>query len=162
MHSTQTDRPNSVEEGTRTVQHHCSPATNAQAPPGTANPEPLSTKPTINIPVKSSSFSTMNPPLAQNIRKLTNGTVVHNDIFPIPTTDNTGMTSSTLLSSASAPPASAALDLFILTFNCAKNLIDVPVFSAHLQGALGQNSRSAGLPDLVALYVGPPFVTLFL
>ncbi|KAK4168669.1 Endonuclease/exonuclease/phosphatase [Cladorrhinum sp. PSN259] len=44
---------------------------------------------------------------------------------------------------------SSALDLFILTFNCAKTLINVPVFSAHLHAALSQNAT--GLPDLVVL-----------
>ena len=43
----------------------------------------------------------------------------------------------------------STLDLVILTFNCAKNLIDVPVFAAHLQQALGQNATT--LPDLVVL-----------
>src|SRR6478752_7562276 len=47
--------------------------------------------------------------------------------------------------------APSTLDLFLLTFNCAKNLIDVGVFSTHLQAALSQNA--SGLPDLVALYV---------
>ncbi|KAK4211719.1 DNase I-like protein [Rhypophila decipiens] len=59
------------------------------------------------------------------------------------------MTPASVLSSSSAS-AAAALDLLILTFNCAKNLIDVPVFAAHLQGALRQNSGGDGLPDLVA------------
>ncbi|KAK0655889.1 Endonuclease/exonuclease/phosphatase [Cercophora newfieldiana] len=44
--------------------------------------------------------------------------------------------------------APSTLDLLFLTFNCAKNLIDVGVFSSHLHGALSQNA--AGLPDLVA------------
>ncbi len=43
----------------------------------------------------------------------------------------------------------STLDLFILTFNCAKNLIEVPVFAAHLQKALGENGT--GLPDLVVM-----------
>jgi len=45
--------------------------------------------------------------------------------------------------------APSTLDLFFLTFNCAKNLIDVGVFSSHLYGALSKNA--SGLPDLVAL-----------
>lgn len=56
----------------------------------------------------------------------------------------------------------ASLDLFVLTFNCAKNIIDVDVFARHLQGGLqqhgqrreGDGSRSEGpvqLPDLVVL-----------
>jgi hypothetical protein len=51
------------------------------------------------------------------------------------------------------PPSStmgpSTLDLFILTFNCAKNFINVPVFAAHLQQALSQNAT--GLPDVVVL-----------
>jgi hypothetical protein len=41
------------------------------------------------------------------------------------------------------------LDIFLLTFNCAKNLINAPVFATHLQAALTQNASS--LPDLVVL-----------
>lgn len=41
------------------------------------------------------------------------------------------------------------LDLLMITFNCAKNFINVPVFANHLQTALGQNATS--LPDLVVL-----------
>ncbi len=44
--------------------------------------------------------------------------------------------------------APSTLDLFILTFNCAKNLIDPSVFASHLHGTISQN---AGLPDLVVL-----------
>jgi len=50
--------------------------------------------------------------------------------------------------------APSPLDLFLLTFNCAKNLINVGVFSSHLYGALSQQNATtvgAGLPDLVAL-----------
>ncbi|KAK3310839.1 Endonuclease/exonuclease/phosphatase [Chaetomium strumarium] len=43
--------------------------------------------------------------------------------------------------------APSTLDLFILTFNCAKNLIEASVFASHLHGALLQNGT--GLPDLV-------------
>ncbi|KAL2017068.1 hypothetical protein VTK56DRAFT_2641 [Thermocarpiscus australiensis] len=43
----------------------------------------------------------------------------------------------------------ATLDLFILTFNCAKNLINVSVFASHLYAALSRNAT--GLPDLVVL-----------
>ncbi|KAH8886712.1 DNase I-like protein [Thozetella sp. PMI_491] len=43
--------------------------------------------------------------------------------------------------------APSTLDLFMLTFNCAKNLVNVAVFSSHLQAALSQNAT--GLPDLV-------------
>lgn len=45
--------------------------------------------------------------------------------------------------------APSTLDLFILTFNCAKNLINASVFASHLHGALTQNAT--GLPDLVVL-----------
>lgn len=44
---------------------------------------------------------------------------------------------------------SAVLDLLVLTFNCGKSLINVPVFAHHLQTALSQNA--SGLPDLVVL-----------
>lgn len=49
--------------------------------------------------------------------------------------------------------APSPLDLFLLTFNCAKNLINVGVFASHLYGALSQQNATvgAGLPDLVAL-----------
>jgi hypothetical protein len=47
--------------------------------------------------------------------------------------------------------APSTLDLFILTFNCAKNFVNPPVFAAHLHGALSQNAT--GLPDVVVLYV---------
>ncbi len=50
---------------------------------------------------------------------------------------------------ASSNMGPSTLDLLILTFNCAKNLINVPVFAAHLQHALTQNAT--GLPDLVVL-----------
>ncbi|KAJ3467268.1 hypothetical protein MRS44_004832 [Fusarium solani] len=45
------------------------------------------------------------------------------------------------------PPSS--LDLLYLTFNCAKNLLDVPVFATHVQTALRQNATT--LPDIVVL-----------
>jgi hypothetical protein len=62
-----------------------------------------------------------------------------------------------------AGAAAGALDLFILTFNCAKNLIDVGPFASHLHAALlwgvdGSGTRTATglkgaemLPDLVCL-----------
>ncbi|KAK3336411.1 DNase I-like protein [Cercophora scortea] len=54
-------------------------------------------------------------------------------------------------SSSSTPPAAtmtpSTLDLLILTFNCAKNLINAAVFAPHLQAALLENA--AGLPDMV-------------
>lgn len=51
------------------------------------------------------------------------------------------------------PPASnmSAVDVFFLTFNCAKNLVNVPVFATHLASALRERPADAGLPDLVAL-----------
>lgn len=65
-------------------------------------------------------------------------------------------TSSSATSSSAALPAAAtmaaAVDVFFLTFNCAKNLVDVPVFATHLLSALGQRESGPGvLPDLVAL-----------
>jgi hypothetical protein len=45
--------------------------------------------------------------------------------------------------------APSTLDLLMLTFNCAKNLINVSIFAHHLQAALSQNAT--GLPDLVVL-----------
>lgn len=45
--------------------------------------------------------------------------------------------------------APSTLDLLILTFNCAKNLINVPVFANHLQSAFGQNATT--LPEVVVL-----------
>lgn len=44
----------------------------------------------------------------------------------------------------------AGMELLVLTFNCAKNVVDVPVFGGHLRDALlGQD----GLPELVVMYV---------
>lgn len=50
-------------------------------------------------------------------------------------------------------PAStmSAVDVFFLTFNCAKNLVNVPVFATHLASALRERPADAGLPDLVVL-----------
>lgn len=59
----------------------------------------------------------------------------------------------------------SAVDLFVLTFNCAKTVIDVDVFARHLRGALGQygvQAHAGGvanlveLPDLVVLCVHRP------
>ena len=41
------------------------------------------------------------------------------------------------------------LDLLVLTFNCAKNLINVPVFAGHLQDAFW--GHGGALPELVVL-----------
>ena len=54
------------------------------------------------------------------------------------------MTSAT--TSAMRPPT---LDLFYLTFNAAKNLINVPVFAHHLYNAFGEDATT--LPELVGL-----------
>ncbi|KAJ4419998.1 hypothetical protein N0V85_000749 [Neurospora sp. IMI 360204] len=68
----------------------------------------------------------------------------------------------------------STIDLFILTFNCAKNLINVAVWAAHLkaalsaQGAAGKGNGNA-LPDLVVFslqevaplaysFIGPYFL----
>lgn len=51
-------------------------------------------------------------------------------------------------STDTATMAPSTLDLVILTFNCAKNLINPSVFASHLHGTLSQNP---GLPDLVVL-----------
>ena len=51
--------------------------------------------------------------------------------------------------SANMVSPSAVLDVLILTFNCAKNFVEVPVFATHLGRALTQNA--AGLPDVVVM-----------
>ncbi|PKS09166.1 hypothetical protein jhhlp_003780 [Lomentospora prolificans] len=51
-----------------------------------------------------------------------------------------------LQSSVSTMTPSTAVDVFFLTFNCAKNFIDVPVFATHLHTAFKQRAE---LPDLV-------------
>lgn len=43
----------------------------------------------------------------------------------------------------------SALDLLVLSFNCAATLIDVPVFAGHLRTALARNA--AELPEVVVL-----------
>lgn len=45
--------------------------------------------------------------------------------------------------------APSTLDLFMLTFNAAKNFINVAVFASHLHTAFQQNGTA--LPDLVVL-----------
>lgn len=45
--------------------------------------------------------------------------------------------------------APSALDLLMLTFNCAKEMINVGLFAKHLQAAVEE--RGNGLPDLVVL-----------
>ena len=52
---------------------------------------------------------------------------------------------------AAAAMGPSTLDLFILTFNCAKNLINVATFGAHLHAGLTQNATAGLLPDLVVL-----------
>lgn len=43
----------------------------------------------------------------------------------------------------------SAVDLLVLSFNCAATLIDVPVFAGHLRTALARNAT--GLPEVVVL-----------
>ncbi|KAF7544963.1 hypothetical protein G7046_g9669 [Stylonectria norvegica] len=50
---------------------------------------------------------------------------------------------------ATTSPPSPTVDLLVLTFNCAKNPVNVPVFADHLHAALRKNA--SGLPDLVVL-----------
>ncbi|KAM0252438.1 hypothetical protein ACHAP5_001085 [Fusarium lateritium] len=50
------------------------------------------------------------------------------------------------------PSSTASIDLLFLTFNCGKNLLDVPVFSAHLKTAFRQNATD--LPQVVVLEHG--------
>jgi hypothetical protein len=45
--------------------------------------------------------------------------------------------------------APSTLDLLVITFNCAKALINPPIFAGHLQASFSQNASS--LPDLVVL-----------
>ena len=47
---------------------------------------------------------------------------------------------------STTPPTA---DIFILTFNAAKNLINVPVFASHLYNAFSNNAT--GLPELVVV-----------
>ncbi|KAF9879632.1 hypothetical protein CkaCkLH20_03175 [Colletotrichum karsti] len=62
-------------------------------------------------------------------------TLVDDDVNSITTT------------AAAVKMAPSTLDLFMLTFNCAKNFINVAVFSSHLHAAFQQNAT--GLPELV-------------
>jgi hypothetical protein len=43
----------------------------------------------------------------------------------------------------------ASLDVFILTFNAAKQQVDAPTFARHLRNAFTQNATT--LPELVVL-----------
>lgn len=45
--------------------------------------------------------------------------------------------------------STTALDLLVVTFNCAAKLIDVPVFAGHLQTALAR--KATALPEVVVL-----------
>ncbi|KAJ0123716.1 inositol 5-phosphatase [Diaporthe amygdali] len=45
----------------------------------------------------------------------------------------------------------ASLDLFVLSFNCAKNIIDVDVFARHLRGALQQHGQRRDGPHVSGL-----------
>ena len=66
---------------------------------------------------------------------------------------STTTTSTTSTSSTSSPDATmVGVDVFFLTLNCAKCLVDVPVLATHLLPALSQRSAGpAKLPDVVAL-----------
>jgi hypothetical protein len=54
------------------------------------------------------------------------------------------------MSSSPGSTTPETMDLLVLTFNCAKNFINVAVFATHLQAALKQNATGA-LPDVVVL-----------
>lgn len=41
--------------------------------------------------------------------------------------------------------SATALDVFVLTFNCGKDIVDANVFARHLQGALLQRGNAADL-----------------
>ncbi|KAM0326157.1 hypothetical protein ACHAQA_006751 [Verticillium albo-atrum] len=67
--------------------------------------------------------------------------------------------------------APSTLDLFVLTFNCAKKLINAAVFSSHLQAAFKQNATT--LPEVVVFslqevsplasaFIGGSFVSPYL
>lgn len=45
--------------------------------------------------------------------------------------------------------APSTLDLLMLTFNCAKEIINVGLFAKHLQAAIEEKGN--GLPDVVVL-----------
>lgn len=56
----------------------------------------------------------------------------------------------TPFSNATMGTSAGALDVFVLTFNCGKAVVDVPTFARHLRGALvqrGQAARSGSSPD---------------
>lgn len=67
--------------------------------------------------------------------------------------DVTSTTTTTSTSSTSSPDGTmVGVDVFFLTLNCAKCLVDVPVLATHLLPALSQRSAApAKLPDVVAL-----------
>jgi hypothetical protein len=74
---------------------------------------------------------------------------------------------------STTPPQCPTLDLLVLTFNCAKNLISVPVFASHLRSALGGGQdEEGGLPEIVAFslqevapmtygFIGPYFLAQY-
>ncbi|SPN99945.1 related to phosphatidylinositol phosphate phosphatase [Cephalotrichum gorgonifer] len=91
---------------------------------------------------------------------------------PRPLTVSTS-TSASDSASTDSTMAMSAVDVFFLTFNCAKNFVDVPVFATHLLSALRQRSAPGGLPDLVAFslqeiapiaysFIGPYFLNPYL
>lgn len=45
--------------------------------------------------------------------------------------------------------APSTLDLLMLTFNCAKEIVNVGLFAKHLQAAMEEGGT--GLPDVVVL-----------
>lgn len=56
----------------------------------------------------------------------------------------------TPFSNATMGTSAGALDVFVLTFNCGKAVVDVPTIARHLRGALvqrGQAARSGSPPD---------------
>ncbi|KAM0275964.1 hypothetical protein ACHAQH_007227 [Verticillium albo-atrum] len=82
--------------------------------------------------------------------------VVYPSINPTPTSDKM---------------APSTLDLFVLTFNCAKQLINAAVFASHLQAAFKQNATA--LPEVVVFslqevsplasaFIGGSFVSPYL
>ena len=128
-----TNKPALIIQATGSVTRQSQPPSGT---PGTG-PQPKQRLSASQVPSRFLPYFTMNPP-----RKI--GQNNKNNTFSGSTTSTAGDNMTSM-----AAASTAGLDLFILTFNAAKNLIDVPVFGAHLGGALGQNGD--GLPDLVAL-----------
>ncbi|KAK3898517.1 Endonuclease/exonuclease/phosphatase, partial [Staphylotrichum tortipilum] len=81
---------------------------------------------------------------------------------------STTTTTTTTRTQPAATMAPSTLDLLILTFNCAKSLINPSIFASHLQDSLARNG-AGGLPDLVVFslqevaplsyaFIGPYFL----